>query len=147
MAAKFTSPQLWSAAGVQGLVVYCSDGRWTEAFEGFVRQELRLRRFDRYVVPGGPSCLTLRGYQAEREYLTFLIREHGLERVVLIAHQGCTFYGRTTGLDPERCRAEQEEDLRRAMGIMAGWFPEVRVEGYLVSRAGSSLTFERVKER
>src|SRR5262245_47401326 len=109
MASSFTSSRPWHPVGVEALVVYCSDGRWTEAFEEFARQSLRLRRYDRYVVPGGPSCVTLRGYQPAREYLSFLVREHNLQRVVLIAHQGCAYFARVTGLDPERCLEELEE--------------------------------------
>jgi hypothetical protein len=140
----FTS-SAWSPAPVEALAIFCSDGRWREAFDDFCRRGLRLRRYDRYSIPGGPACIALKGSQAAREHLTFLVRAHEIERIVVVTHQGCAFYGRLLGMDPEDCLPQQEEDLRAAAEILAGWFPGIRVEAYVAKRSGSSVGFYRLE--
>src|SRR5246127_4437256 len=95
----FTSMEPWHHDRVGALALYCSDGRWGEAFDEFCHKHLQLPRYDRWAVPGGPAWLAPReeeqpSHQAAREQFDFLVRVHGLERVVLIAHYGCAYYGR-----------------------------------------------------
>src|SRR3982751_6656195 len=77
--------------------VYCSDGRFGDPMDEFLHAGLGLPRYDRVAVPGGAACLAGHGGayhegHALSRQLGFLIREHGLRRVVLIAHDGCAFY-------------------------------------------------------
>jgi hypothetical protein len=90
----FTSTELWKPERIGALVLYCSDGRWGEAFDEFCHRRLLIPRYDRWAVPGGPVCLLPRdlsdGFcRGAWEQLGFLVRAHGLRRVVLIAHYGC----------------------------------------------------------
>ena len=82
---------------VGAAAVYCSDGRFGEQMDEFLHKALGLPRYDRVAMPGGAACLaenttaTFEQAALERQ-LEFLIREHQLRRIVLIAHEGCGFY-------------------------------------------------------
>src|SRR5437867_6128241 len=92
--AVFTSSERWQHARIGALALYCSDGRWGEAFDEFCHRYLEIPRYDRWAVPGGPAWLAPGNdegdfYQAAREQLDFLVRVHELEQLVLITHYGC----------------------------------------------------------
>jgi hypothetical protein len=148
--AIFTSSQRWNPERIRALAVYCSDGRWGEAFDEFCHQGLGLPRYDRFGVPGGPAWLTLRHislltpYSAARDQLQFLVQAHELERIVLITHFGCAFYAEIVGKDPDGCLQAQEEDLRVAAGTVRAWFAGIQVEAYVAMRVGEQLTFHPV---
>ena len=78
--ALFTSRHSWSPERIHALAIYCSDGRWGEAFDEFCHESLRIPRYDRFAVPGGPVWLTLRDpallrpYDAARSQLAVLRR-------------------------------------------------------------------------
>jgi len=50
----------WDAANPNALVVACSDGRFQEELDAFLRAELALRQYDRLYVPGGAGGLRKR---------------------------------------------------------------------------------------
>ncbi len=146
----FVSRQVWNPERIHALAIYCSDGRWGEAFDEFCQEGLGLPRYDRFAVPGGPAWLTLRdplllpAYDAAREHLDFLVRAHELERIVLITHYGCALYGRILGADADGCLPVQEADLRSAAGTLRAWFAGIRVDAYLALRQGDRLAFRSV---
>src|SRR2546421_3588237 len=89
--AAYHATEIWHPERIGALALYCSDGRWGEAFDEFCHKCLHIPRYDRWVVPGGPVWLLPRErtrdfHQTEREQLDFLVRVHGLERIVLITH-------------------------------------------------------------
>src|SRR5437870_5515390 len=93
----FYCTESWHEERTGAVALYCSDGRWGEAFDEFCHRRLLIPRYDRWVLPGGPVWLLPREqtrdyYQADREQLDFLVRVHELKRIVLIAHYGCAFY-------------------------------------------------------
>jgi hypothetical protein len=95
--AVYTSTQTWDPERIGALALYCSDGRWGEAFDDFCHRRLLIPRYDRWAVPGGPAWLVPRDkgsqlYHATRSQLDFLVHVHELERLVLITHFGCAFY-------------------------------------------------------
>jgi hypothetical protein len=145
----FTSTELWQAVRVGALVLYCSDGRWGEAFDEFCHRRLLIPRYDRWAVPGGPSCL-LPGNAGEGfcrgawEQFGFLVRAHQLRRVVLIAHYGCAAYAELLGTGPDDCLPAQVQDLRTAAAALREWFRGIDVESYFALRRGVSLSFHPV---
>ena len=56
----FTSRHPWNPERIGALAIYCSDGRWGEAFDEFCHEGLRIPRYDRFAVPGGPLWLVMR---------------------------------------------------------------------------------------
>ena len=142
----FTSTERWNPERIGALALYCSDGRWGEAFDEFCHRRLLIPRYDRWAVPGGPAWLLPRGKgrdfsQTTREQLDFLIRVHELERIVLISHYGCAFYAELCGRDPEGCVPVQLQEMRDGTSLLKRWFPELTVEAYLAMRRGNNLTF------
>src|SRR5262245_18279277 len=144
----FTSTEIWNPNRIGTLALYCSDGRWGEAFDDFCHRKLFIPRYDRWAVPGGPAWLAGRAgddfSQAAREQLDFLVRAHELERIVLITHYGCADYGHALRLGPEECLPAQMEDVHSAVAALGDWFPNLGAEGYLAMRNGNCLTFHRV---
>lgn len=149
--ATFDSSHAWNPERIGALAVYCSDGRWGEAFDEFCHEALKIPRYDRFAVPGGPVWLTmrdvtlLRAYDAARAQLGFLVRAHALERVVLITHYGCAFYAELLGRDADGCLPEQLADLQTASVTLRGWFAGIQVDAYLAVRRGDHLSFEAVE--
>jgi len=146
----FESTHTWEEQRIHALAIYCSDGRWGEAFDEFCHVGLSIPRYDRFAVPGGPAWLTLRDvslmrpYDAARQHLEFLVRAHQVQRVILISHYGCAFYGHLLGLDPDACLSAQREDLETASTTLRGWFAGIQVETYLAMRNGTRLSFHGV---
>src|SRR5207253_764292 len=122
------------------------------AFDEFCHQRLLIPRYDRWAVAGGPALLVSRVanrdlYQAARTQLGFLARVHELERMVLIAHYGCAFYGELLREPPEQCVAAQLDDLRAARKTLHQWFPALQVEAYFAMQRGRCLSFHEVASR
>lgn len=145
----FSSTECWHPERIGALALYCSDGRWGEAFDEFCHKHLQIPRYDRWAVPGGPAWLAPRDgdrsyYQAAREQLDFLIHAHELERIVLITHYGCAYYIHRLGQSPRDCLAAQAQDVHTAAAALGSWHPGVRVEGYLAMRTGNCLSFHRL---
>jgi hypothetical protein len=148
--AVFTSSETWDPERIGSLALYCSDGRWGEAFDEFCHRRLLIPRYDRLAVPGGPAWLVAREngprelYEAAREELEFLVRVHQLERLVLISHYGCAIYAELLKQGPDECLPAQMADLRTAAVTLRGWFPAVRVETYLAMRRDNCLSFHQL---
>jgi hypothetical protein len=147
--AVFTSTLRWEEARIGALALYCSDGRWGEAFDEFCHRRLLLPRYDRWAVPGGPAWLAARGdgrtdRQTAREQLDFLVRAHALERIVVITHYGCAYYGELLHQDPDACLPVQMEEARAAAAVLRDWFPSLTAEAYLAMRTEAILTFHRL---
>jgi hypothetical protein len=145
----YTCHEAWNPERIGALALYCSDGRWGEAFDEFCHKRLLIPRYDRWAVPGGPAWLVPREtegdlYQATRTQLDFLVRVHQLERIVLIAHYGCAFYRELFHQPADDCISAQLEDLHTVSTSLRGWFPEIQVEAYLAMQRGKCLSFHQL---
>ena len=106
-------------ARIRAAAVYCSDGRFGEPFDDLLHNALRLPRYDRLAVPGGAACLashfaTYREEEGVVEQLRFLVQAHGLEQVVLIAHEDCAFYTERLHVSPLQLESQQHDDMKKA---------------------------------
>jgi hypothetical protein len=134
---------------IRAASIYCSDGRFGEQMDEFLHQGLKLPRYDRLAVPGGPACFTgllsvfWEGHSGDRQ-LDFLCRVHGLERLVLISHEGCAFYREWLKVRAEELLDRQRADIVRAAARLARLEPDLAVEGYLARRGGKQIWFEPV---
>lgn len=146
----FTSMDPWHQERIGALALYCSDGRWGEAFDEFCHKHLQIPRYDRWAVPGGPAWLAASDdsalYQAARQQLDFLVQHHKLEQVVLITHYGCAYYGHRLEKAPMECLQAQRDDVRTAIDTLHCWYPNIRVEAYLAMRNSSLLSFHRLPD-
>jgi hypothetical protein len=144
--AAYHALERWHPERIGALALYCSDGRWGEAFDEFCHRHLQIPRYDRWAVPGGPAALAASGHdsallRAARLQLDFLVQAHELERLVLITHYGCAWYGHRLQLSPDECLPAQAEDARRAATVLQEWYPGLRVEAYLAMRKYEWVSF------
>jgi hypothetical protein len=145
----FASTEPWHSERIGALALYCSDGRWGNAFDEFCHRHLQIPRYDRWAVPGGPEWLVPHDEdaafaQAAREQLDFLVHIHELERIVLITHFGCAAYTHRLGRSAEECLSVQMDDLKLAARALRRSYATIRVEGYVAMRQGRSLSFHEL---
>ena len=132
------------------MALYCSDGRWGEAFDEFCHEGLQIPRYDRFAVPGGPLWLVPRDitlripHSAARDQLSFLVKAHGLQRVVLFGHYGCAYYTHLLGQRPDACLETQEADLRAAARTLSLWFPGLAIEAFMALLNDGRFSFRPV---
>ncbi len=144
--AAYHALERWHPERIGALALYCSDGRWGEAFDEFYHRHLQIPRYDRCAVAGGPAWLAAAGddsplRRAIRVQLDFLVRVHELERIVLITHYGCAWYGERLHRSADQCLPAQAEDVAAAAAALQGWYPGLRVEAYLAMRQQAWVSF------
>lgn len=140
----------YDSSRIHAAAIYCSDGRVGEHFDDFLHNGLRLPRYDRVALPGGPGVLspTLpRRLQARAvlDELKFLIEVHGLTRLVLIAHEACAFYSKNLELEGSRAEAVQRTDLVRAADHIREATGLLAIEAYFARRLPAGMGFERIE--
>ncbi len=129
---------------IRAAAVYCSDGRFGEFFDDFLHNNLKLPRYDRLAVPGGAACLAghflaHREEEAMIEQLRFLIKVHGIERVVLIAHQDCAFYSERLHVSPLQLAERQREDMQLAIQKVRSFASNLRVEAFFARKCDDGM--------
>ncbi|MHC5001806.1 MAG: carbonic anhydrase [Planctomycetota bacterium] len=142
---RSTTP--FDAERIGAVAVYCSDGRFGEAFDDFLHTGLGLPRYDRLALPGGAACLAghfaaWRAEEAAVGHLQFLIEVHRLQQVVLIAHEDCAFYTQILRAAPIRLREKQCEDLEKAAKRVLELNRKLVVRSYLARLDGATVAFE-----
>ena len=131
----FRSPLPFDVNRIRAAAVYCSDGRFGDQFDDLLHHGLHLPRYDRLAVPGGAACLayhfaTYREEAAVLEQLRFLIGAHGLEQVILIAHENCAFYTERLNVSPLQLEVQQREDMKKAIQRVRLLSGELTVRAY-----------------
>jgi hypothetical protein len=146
----FESSVRFDSNRIRAAAVYCSDGRFGDQFDELMHQALELPRYDRLAVPGGAACLashfaTFREEEAIVEQLRFLVQVHGLERVVLIAHEDCAFYTQRLQVSPLQLESRQREDMRKAIARVRTIEPSLRVDAFFARKTWEGkVQFESV---
>ena len=131
------------------LAMYCSDGRFTEAIEGLLR-DLGHARLDTLTIPGGPALLdmtssSLSAVDVMRDAASFLIRGHQISKVVLLGHQGCGYYKAKYAYEStDAMRRRQLSDLRQAAHWVRGAHEALSVVTYFATPDGDRVVFEEV---
>jgi hypothetical protein len=148
----FTSDLSFVHERIGAAAIYCSDGRFGEMMDDFLHNRLGLPHYDRLAIPGGAACLAghmlaMRERSALDRQIKFLIDNHGLSRVVLIAHQDCIFYKHN--VHPSKLRQApleqlQAADLAAVAKLLREFRRDLEVDAYFARRDGESVTFEPV---
>jgi hypothetical protein len=132
------------------LVIHCTDPFFQVHFQEFLHQHLGLESYSLIAVPGGPQFLTMVEYLPKFawvgwRWLKFLTDVIQPARVVLIAHEGCRWYGdgRIAALGSGD-RNHALRDLERVKGDIAGRFGKVRIETYMARVEGEHVAFEKM---
>jgi hypothetical protein len=135
---------------IHAAAIYCSDGRVGEQFDDFLQNGLKLPRYDRVALPGGPACLAdhpqahLQG-QGVVDELKFLVEVHHLRRIVLIAHEGCAFYSTRLDLKDRRLELLLRSDLVRAAACVRRVTGIDHVEAYYARHLDRAVGFEAIE--
>src|SRR5687767_219719 len=145
----FDSKTPYEPQRIHAAAIYCSDGRLGEHFDDFLMNGLKLPRYDRLALPGGPAALaehpeTRMEHAAVVDELKFLVEVHGLQRVVLIQHQNCAFYTRRLGLEGFDVERQQRDDLEAAAEFVRRTSGVDRVDTYFARRFDAAVRFEAV---
>lgn len=135
---------------IHAAAMYCSDGRVGEHFDDFMQDGLKLPRYDRLALPGGPACLA--GYTEARleeegviDELRFLVSAHSLSRIVLIQHQDCAFYKTRLKVRDASIEQLQKADLVRSAYTIRHWVKIDQIEGYFLRKTDEGIVFEPVQ--
>lgn len=136
---------------IRAAAVYCSDGRFGQQFDDLLRNALRLPRYDRLAIPGGAACLashfhTYREEEGVVEQLRFLVNVHGIERVVLVAHENCAFYSERLNISPLQLETQQREDMKKAVRRVRSLSDTLSVNAFFARKKWNGLIqFELVE--
>lgn len=146
----FESRTPYESERIHAAAVYCSDGRLGEQFDEFLTQGLKLPRYDRIAMPGGPAALaehaaTRLEHAAVADELKFLVEVHGLDRIVLIQHQNCAFYTRRLNLSPPDAERQQRHDLKRARDFAREVTGVERIEACFARLVDRRIHFEMLE--
>ncbi len=146
----YDSTVAFDASRIGAAAIYCSDGRFGEQCDDLLHQGLGLPRYDRLAVPGGPACLaghfaTYHEGDALHAQLEFLIDTHGLQRIVLIAHQDCAYYTARLEVSPLGLAEQQLEDLAKATQRVREIRGGLAVQAFFAHRHGQTVSFEQVE--
>jgi hypothetical protein len=147
----FESTVRFDPIRIRAAAVYCSDGRLGDQFDELMHRALELPRYDRLAVPGGAACLashfaTYREEEGVLAQLRFLIHVHGLERVVLIAHEDCAFYTQRLQVSALQLESQQREDMKKAVGRVRLIGPNLLVQAFFARKScDGAVQFELVE--
>jgi len=145
---RFESTVPFRSHRIHTAAVYCSDGRFGQQIDEFLRHSLGTALCDRLAVPGGPAALRPDPELPEDsrgilEQLAFLVRAHELQQVILIAHEPCAFYRERLGVSDDRQHARQVEDLKAAARVV-GTLASLQVDLYTARLVEDLVRFESV---
>jgi hypothetical protein len=78
--------------------------------------------------------------------MLFLIEVHGLERVVLIAHENCAFYSERLHVPSLQLESQQKEDLQKAVRRVRSLSSALTVSGFFARKLWKgTIQFEAVE--
>ncbi len=146
----FESKTPYEQERIHAAAIYCSDGRLGEHFDDFLQNGLKLPRYDRLALPGGPAALaqhaaTRLEHAAVADELKFLVEVHGLDRVVLIQHQNCAFYTTRLGLSGFSVEQQQRADLKAAAEFVRQVINVDRIDAYFARQMDGHIRFEAIE--
>ena len=157
-----TAPSEWRVAGKLGpektdaLVISCSDRRYRRPMEHFLFKELGLENYDLLAVPGGVYMLSFatvlpKQLKLGMQMVKFIVKNHLVPRIVLIAHKDCGRYREGFASWMRRPDFDivdkQKHDLQETVEVLRDAFKDVRVDAYYAEEdIGDSVTFRPVGE-
>jgi hypothetical protein len=143
---RFIATEPWSSARPEALVICCSDGRWHEQIEEFIRSRVS-DRADLMALPGGPAMLnrwtsSIEESRVAEQSLGFLCKHHELSSAWLIAHQDCAYYAtKYAPLDGDYQFRRQMEDLEKGAEILRRLQPNLDIHLVYSVREGEKVVF------
>lgn len=155
-------PSEWRIPGKLGLeetdalVICCSDRRYRRPMEHFLFKELGLGNYDILAVPGGVYMLSFASVLPKQlkvgmRMVKFIVKNHLVPRIVLIAHKDCGRYREgfaswvnRPGFDVVE---KQKRDLAETAVALREAFPKLQVDAFFArDDIGDSVTFSTVRK-
>ena len=122
--------------------VFCSDERFIDANIAFLKNTLKLKKFDLIVTAGGPAFINADVPVLMRN-VNILKEEHNISTLVLISHEDCKYYCRKyAGSGHDEILKYQQKDLQDARLKLLKIYPGLQVKIYFARIAGSKIIFE-----
>jgi hypothetical protein len=145
----FSSQFPFDNQGCGAAVIFCSDGRFADQVNDFMQNGLGLFGYDRLAIAGGPACFAghfeaYREEEAALSHLKFLVRLHGLTRLILISHEHCGFYSDFLRVHEIDLLGRMRTDLASAVRRVKMATPQLQVEAYLARLSDTEVWFEPV---
>ncbi|MGB9736573.1 MAG: carbonic anhydrase [bacterium] len=126
------------------LAIFCSDERFVGCSMEFLQKQLKTKRCDLIVYPGGPQFIADKG-KAAINRVKFLIEAHNISHVILISHIDCGYYKHTyPQLSAEQLSEKQISDITKSKQILSSIFPSVHVESFYIKLHNQKLVFEPI---
>jgi hypothetical protein len=124
--------------------VFCSDERFIDASIAFLKNTLKLKKFDLIVTAGGPAFINA-DVPALMRNVNILKEEHNISTLVLISHEDCKYYCRKyVNASPDEIIKYQQKDLQDAKQKLLKLYPGLEVKIYFARIASSKIIFESV---
>jgi len=158
--AAYTTRQPAEEKGSGAVVVACSGHALQGALREFLEQQLKLPEgaYDLVAVPGGPQFMALSEHLpkfawAGQRWVGYFVEKLKVGRVVLVAHEDCTWYAderfmpallRALGHGELSMKDRQRRDLKQAAAALRAVLPIALVEAYFAEKTSDGrLTFGR----
>lgn len=130
------------------LVIHCVDHRFQDAFKKYINEELKIAVFNPLVIAGGALGVASDHY-AKFGYIwdqvDFFINERGINRIILINHEDCLWYGyEHPDFSREKLREQGRSDLKKAAGNIKYKQPNVEIIMIWAAIDGDNIRFEKL---
>jgi len=126
--------------------VFCSDERFIDESMSFIKYSLNIKSFDLIVTAGGCTFINA-DTEALMDNLRFLVKEHNVERLVLISHQDCKYYKKKfQDADDKTIIASQLQDLQSAKTKLEKLFPGICTETYFAFIEEGKILFREITD-
>jgi len=130
------------------LIIHCVDHRFQDAFDKFIAEELKISIYNPIVIAGGALALSSDHF-AKFGYIWdqigFFIGDRGINRVILINHEDCAWYGfEHPDFKPDELKDLGKTDLTDAAANIRDKFPEVEVICFWAELSGESIRFHKI---
>lgn len=122
-------------------VIHCNDRRFQDAFEQFVENELGMKFYSPFVVPGASQLLAFHDSlpkfsSALMRYLQFMVKHRAIKNVVIIMHEDCAWYHHFVPKFVEMRRTQKDQeiaDMLSAKTLLQEEFPEIKIRLFYAS--------------
>lgn len=126
----------------RNLAIFCSDERFIDASLAFLKDILKMKKFDLIVTAGGPAFITA-DTEALMANLSLLKEEHKISTITLISHEDCKYYKKKYENESHsEILKYQQKNLREAKKKLLKLYLGLNVEIYFARIASERIIFE-----
>jgi hypothetical protein len=132
---------------VDEVVIHCDDPRFREAFDLFIKNELKLTKWMAIAIPGGiHDFLSISRPKTAKElwkYVEFTIKERKAKKIIVINHADCAWYKKWNALVLGSAEKHILSHLLEIGEILIQKKFGIAVECYLAEIEGGRVVFKK----